>query len=77
MGDGKHAAGIAPELKPQDVKAGTANVVNSAKGDANYGENSALYASFGYIRKDDCKSGLTRAATNVVPHASAELKIAA
>lgn len=36
----------------------TNNVVNSAKGDPNYGENSALYASFGYIRKDDRKSGL-------------------
>ena len=55
----------------------TANVVNSAKGDANYGENSALYASFGYIRKDDRKSGLTRAANNVVPHAQPELKVAA
>ena len=55
----------------------TNNVVNSAKGDPNFGENSALYASFGYIRKDDRKSGLTRAATNVVPHAPAELKVAA
>ncbi len=45
----------------------TLNVVNSVKGDSNFGENSALYASFGYIRKDDRKSGLTRAATNVVP----------
>ena len=54
----------------------TSNVVNSAKGDPNYGENSALYASFGYIRKDDRKSGLTRAAHNVVP-APAALKVAA
>ena len=55
------------------------NVINSAKGDPSYGENSALYASFGYIRKDDRKSGLTRAATNVVPVNSAapELKAAA
>lgn len=37
-------------------------VVNSIKGDPNYGENSALYASLGYVRKDDRKSGLTRAA---------------
>ena len=44
-----------------------ANVVNSVKGDNNFGENSALYASFGYIRKDDRKSGLTRTASNVVP----------
>ena len=38
-------------------------VVNSIKGDPNYGENSALYANIGYVRKDDRKSGLTRAAT--------------
>src|SRR5436190_12606427 len=43
------------------------NVVNSVKGDPNFGENSALYASFGYVRKDDRKSGLTRAANNLVP----------
>jgi hypothetical protein len=36
-------------------------VVNSIKGDPNYGENSALYAAIGYVRKDDRKSGLTRA----------------
>ncbi|HTD66534.1 MAG TPA: hypothetical protein VK846_08405 [Candidatus Limnocylindria bacterium] len=54
----------------------TNNVVNSAKGDPSYGENSALYASFGYIRKDDRKSGLTRAANNVV-QAPTELKVAA
>ena len=55
------------------------NVVNSVKGDPNFGENSALYASFGYIRKDDRKSGLTRTANNVVPvnPAPAELKAAA
>jgi hypothetical protein len=35
-------------------------IVNSAKGDSNFGENSALYASFGYIRKADRKSGLHR-----------------
>ena len=54
----------------------TSNVVNSAKGDPSYGENSALCASFGYVRKDDRKSGLTRTAHNVVP-APAELKVAA
>ncbi len=53
-----------------------ANVVNSVKGDTNFGENSALYASFGYIRKDDRKSGLTRIANNVIS-APADLKIAA
>jgi hypothetical protein len=52
------------------------NVVNSVKGDPTFGENSALYASFGYIRKDDRKSGLTRAANNVVA-APSELKVAA
>jgi hypothetical protein len=51
-------------------------VVNSVKGDSAFGENSALYASFGYVRKDDRKSGLTRAANNVVA-APAELKVAA
>lgn len=51
-------------------------VVNSVKGDQAFGENSALYASFGYIRKDDRKSGLTRAANNVV-QAPVELKVAA
>jgi len=54
----------------------TSNVVNSAKGEPAYGENSALYASFGYIRKDDRKSGLTRAANTVVL-APTELKVAA
>ncbi len=52
------------------------NVVNSVKGDPTFGENSALYASFGYIRKDDRKSGLSRTANNVVS-APAELKVAA
>ena len=53
-----------------------ANVVNSAKGDPAFGENSPLYASFRYIRKDARKSGLTRgsAAAMLV---SAELKAAA
>ena len=37
-------------------------VVSSIKGDPSYGENSALYATLGYVRKDDRKSGLTRAA---------------
>lgn len=44
-----------------------AKVVSSVKGDTNFGENSALYASFGYIRKGDRKSGLTRVPSNVVP----------
>lgn len=41
-------------------------VVNSVRGDAAYGENSALYASFGYIRKADRKSGLHRGVKTVV-----------
>ncbi len=36
------------------------NVVNSVKGDPEYGDNSALYAALGYILKTDRKSGLTR-----------------
>jgi hypothetical protein len=52
----------------------TNSVVNSVKGDSAHGENSALYASFGYVRKADRKSGLTRITT--VP-AQPELKIAA
>jgi hypothetical protein len=35
-----------------------------------------VYASFGYVRRDDRKSGLTRAANNVVS-APTELKVAA
>ena len=37
-----------------------ANVVNAVKGDKNHGEDSALYASFGYVRKSARKSGLKR-----------------
>lgn len=50
-------------------------MVNSVQGDPRYGENSALYASFGYIRNDDRKTALTRAANNVVP-APTEMKAA-
>lgn len=39
-------------------------VVSSIKGDPNYGENSALYAALGYVRKDDRASGLTRRSTD-------------
>ena len=49
-------------------------VVNAVKGDANFGENSALYASFGYIRKADRKSGLTRASKS---GSQSEFKVAA
>jgi hypothetical protein len=36
------------------------NVVNSVKADVKHGEDGALYASFGYVRKSNRKSGLTR-----------------
>ena len=39
----------------------TLNVVSSVKGDPACGEDSAVYASFGYVRKSARKSGLTRA----------------
>ena len=52
-----------------------ASIVNFAKGDPTFGENSALSASFGYIRKAGRKSGLTRTTSNVVC-APAELKVA-
>ena len=42
----------------------TLSVVSSVKGASGYGEDSVLYASFGYVRKSDRKSGLTRAAAN-------------
>lgn len=38
------------------------SVVNSVKGSQTHGEDSALYASFGYVRKSDRRSGLTRSA---------------
>ena len=52
------------------------DVVNAVKGDPNFGEDSALYAALGYVRKSDRKSGLTRTANNVVP-VPTELKVAA
>ena len=45
------------------------NIVNSVRGDAAYGEDSALYASFGYVRKSQRKSGLTRATQAPAPTA--------
>jgi len=35
-------------------------VVNAVKGDPEHGENSALYAAMGYVRKSDRQSGLKR-----------------
>jgi hypothetical protein len=51
----------------------TLDVVNSIKGDPNFGENSALYAALGYVRKDDRASGLKR---NVAEPTPPELKAA-
>src|SRR5436190_14777234 len=50
-------------------------VVNSVRGDPAFGENSALYASFGYVRKDDRRSGLQRG-NDADSHGPAELKVA-
>ena len=35
-------------------------VVNGVKGDPNFGDDSDLYDSMGYVRKSDRQSGLTR-----------------
>jgi len=35
-------------------------VVNSVRGTPEYGQDSPLYSAFGYVRKSDRKSGLTR-----------------
>ena len=37
-------------------------VVNAVKGDPEHGEDGALYAAMGYIRKSDRQSGLSRKA---------------
>ena len=36
------------------------NVVNAIRGDANYGENSPLYAALGYVPRNQRASGLSR-----------------
>ena len=41
------------------------NVANAVKGDENFGEDSALYAAVGYVRKSDRKSGFPRASQDV------------
>ena len=51
----------------------TSGVVISIKGDPNFGENSALYAALGYVRK----SGLTRISNPGTPVALATVKAAA
>lgn len=42
-------------------------VVNSIKGDPTEGEDGALYAACGYIRKSERKSGLSRKAKTAPP----------
>jgi hypothetical protein len=39
-------------------------VVNSVRGTPGYGQNCPLYRAFGYVRKTDRKSGLTRKSKN-------------
>ena len=55
----------------------TLNVASSVKGDLNFGENSALYAALGYVRKDDRRSGLTRISTTETPATLTTVKVAA
>ena len=57
------AARVARDNADVAASAVVSNVVNRMKGDPESGENSPLYASFGYVRKDDRKSGLTRIVT--------------
>jgi len=54
------AARVARDNADVATLAAILNVVSSVKGDPHYGENSALYSSFGYVRKSERKSGLTR-----------------
>jgi len=70
------AARIARDNADLDVNETVLNVVSSVRGDPGYGENSALYASFGYVRKNDRKSGLTRIQQPSAAPAPAELKVA-
>lgn len=57
------------ETSAEDSNAAALLVVNAVKGDSDHGEDSPLYASMGYVRKSDRRSGLSRKAqpANVVP----------
>jgi hypothetical protein len=46
-------------------------VVNSVRGTPEFGADSALYRAFGYVRKSERKSGLTRKGTSKAERASA------
>jgi hypothetical protein len=57
----------AAKKKRQECDAASADVcakvVNAARGDIEYGEDSALYKALGYVPKSERKSGLRRMAT--------------
>ena len=57
------------ETSAADSNAAALLVINSVKGDPDHGEDSPLYASMGYVRKSDRRSGLSRKTqpANVVP----------
>ena len=42
------------------------NIVKAIAGDVNYGDDSALYEAFGFVRKSQRKSGLTRKKKGIV-----------
>jgi hypothetical protein len=43
------------------------DVVNAIRGDANYGENSPLYAALGYVPRNQRASGLSRSKAEETP----------
>jgi hypothetical protein len=47
-------------------------VVNSVRGTPGFGQDSALYRAFGYVRKSERKSGLTRKGTQPTVSANAD-----
>jgi hypothetical protein len=46
-------------------------VVNSVKGTPGYGADSALYRAFGYVRKSERRTGLTRKRAQIAPSTDA------
>ncbi|MEY4243479.1 MAG: hypothetical protein RLZZ245_1064 [Verrucomicrobiota bacterium] len=51
-------------------------VVNSVRGTRRFGHDSILYRAFGYIRKSQQKSGLTRKATKSAEKSAVDAKLA-
>jgi hypothetical protein len=47
-------------------------IIKGVVGDPNYGDDSALYEGFGYVRKSQRKTGLSRKTKNVAPKTSAK-----